>query len=75
MKSEYENLKGQKRKINQDYYSEAETKLESQEQQATRVLAEAQEAQDFEKVAKATSVLSTIAVEENKIATARRKCK
>ena len=25
MKSEYENLKGQSQKINQDYYSEAET--------------------------------------------------
>lgn len=71
MKSEYENLKGQSQKINQDYYSEAETRLESQEQQATRVLAEAQEAQDFEKVAKATSILSTIAVEKNKIATAK----
>ena len=71
MKSEYENLKGKSEKINQDYYAEAATRLESQKAQATRVLAEAQEAQDYEKAAKATSVLSTIAVEENRIRTAR----
>ena len=71
MKSEYENLRGKSEKINQDYYAEAATRLESQKAQATRVLAEAQEAQDFEKAAKATSVLSTIAVEENRIRTAR----
>jgi len=71
MKSEYESLRGKSEKINQDYYAEAETRLQSQKSQATRVLAEAQEAQDFEKAAKATSVLSTIAVEENRIRTAR----
>lgn len=71
MKSEYEALKGKSEKINQDYYAEAETRLESQKQQATRVLAEAQEAQDYDKVAKATSLLSTIAVEENRIKMAK----
>ena len=71
MKSEYEALKGKSEKINQDYYAEAETRLESQKQQATRVLAEAQEAQDYDKAAKATSLLSTIAVEENRIKMAK----
>ena len=71
VKSEYETLKGKSEKINQDYYAEAETRLESQKQQATRVLAEAQEAQDYEKAAKATSLLSTIAVEENRIKMAK----
>lgn len=71
MKSEYETLKGKSEKINQDYYAEAETRLESQKQQATRVLAEAQEAQDYDKAAKATSLLSTIAVEENRIKMAK----
>ena len=72
IQEENKKLKGSKEVTEKNYLTEAESRLSSQRVQATKALTEAQANGDYEKVAKATEILTKIAVEENKIQTQKK---
>ena len=68
LQAENENLKQNSTQINQNYQSEAESRLKAQRAQANAVLKSAYQEQDWDKVTKAQDILDKITVEESKLA-------
>ena len=64
---ENENLKVNSSKLNENYFSEAQSRLSSQRAQANTVLKTAYQDQDWDKVTKAQGILDKITVEESKL--------
>jgi len=64
---ENENLKVNSSKLNENYFSEAQSRLSSQRAQANAVLKTAYQDQDWDKVTKAQGILDKITVEESKL--------
>ena len=64
---ENEQMKRSLQQMSVGYNTEAETRLKSQEEQATKAYAEASEAGDYEKAAKAQQAMAQIAVAKEKI--------
>ena len=67
MQYENEQMKRSLQQMSVGYNTEAETRLKSQEEQATKAYAEASEAGDYEKAAKAQQAMAQIAVAKEKI--------
>jgi len=67
MSEENQHLKTRSSTLDRSYLQEAESRLNSQKQQALAALKNAHEVADYDKVAKAQEVLAKIAVEENKV--------
>ena len=67
MQYENEQMKRSLQQMSVGYNTEAETRLKSQEDQATKAYAEASEAGDYEKAAKAQQAMAQIAVAKEKI--------
>ena len=67
MQYENEQMKRSVQQMSVGYNTEAETRLKSQEEQATKAYAEASEAGDYEKAAKAQQAMAQIAVAKEKI--------
>lgn len=67
IQAENEQIKQRLKQLDQGYVSEYETRVNSQESQAKRALAEAYEAGDYERVADAQTALSQIAIEKERI--------
>ena len=67
MQQENENMKRRLQQMNGAYNNEAENRLKAQEIQATRALQEANEAGDYERVAKAQQALAKIAMAKEKV--------
>jgi len=67
MQQENENMKRRLQQMSGAYNNEAENRLKAQEIQATRALQEANEAGDYERVAKAQQALAKIAVAKEKV--------
>ena len=68
LQAENENLKQSSTQVNQNYQSEAESRLKAQRAQANSVLKSAYQDQDWDKVTKAQDILDKITVEESKLA-------
>ena len=68
LQAENENLKQSSTQVNQNYQSEAESRLKAQRAQANSVLKSAYQDQDWDKVTKAQDILEKITVEESKLA-------
>ena len=68
LQAENENLKQSSTQVNQNYQSEAESRLKAQRAQANSVLKSAYQDQDWDKVTKAQDILDKITVEERKLA-------
>ena len=68
LQAENENLKQSSTQVNQNYQSEAESRLKAQRAQANSVLKSAYQDQDWDKVTKAQDILDKITVEESKMA-------
>jgi len=68
LQAENENLKQNSTQVNQNYQSEAESRLKAQRAQANSVLKSAYQDQDWDKVTKAQDILDKITVEESKLA-------
>ena len=64
LQAENENLKQSSTQVNQNYQSEAESRLKAQRAQANSVLKSAYQDQDWDKVTKAQDILDKITVEE-----------
>ena len=71
LQAENENLKQSSTQVNQNYQSEAESRLKAQRAQANSVLKSAYQDQDWDKVTKAQDILDKITVEESKLANTR----
>jgi len=71
LQAENENLKQNSTQVNQNYQSEAESRLKAQRAQANSVLKSAYQDQDWDKVTKAQDILDKITVEESKLANTR----
>ena len=67
IKKENESMKTRLQQVSAGYNSEAEGRLKSQEAQATRAYAEASEAGDYDRAAKAQQALAQIAVAKDKV--------
>ena len=67
MQQENETMKRRLQQMNGAYNNEAENRLKAQEIQATRALQEANEAGDYERVAKAQQALAKIAMAKEKV--------
>jgi len=67
MQAENQQMRHRLQQLNGAYNNEAETRLNAQEHQATRALQEANEAGDYEKVAKAQQALAKIAMAKEKV--------
>ena len=67
MQYENEQMKRSVQQMSVGFNTEAETRLKSQEEQATKAYAEASEAGDYEKAAKAQQAMAQIAVAKEKI--------
>lgn len=67
MQQENEQMKRRLQEMNGAYNNEAEGRLKAQEIQATRALQEANEAGDYERVAKAQQALAKIAMAKEKV--------
>lgn len=67
MQAENQQMRQRLQQLNGAYNSEAESRLNAQEYQATRALQEANEAGDYEKVAKAQQALAKIAIAKEKV--------
>jgi len=67
MQAENQQMRQRLQQLNGAYNSEAESRLNAQEYQATRALQEANEAGDYEKVAKAQQALAKIAMAKEKV--------
>jgi hypothetical protein len=67
MQQENESMKRRLQQMNGAYNNEAENRLKAQEIQATRALQEANEAGDYERVAKAQQALAKIAMAKEKV--------
>ena len=67
IKKENESMKTRLQQVSTGYNSEAEGRLKAQEAQATRAYAEASEAGDYDRAAKAQQALSQIAVAKDKV--------
>ena len=67
MQAENQQMRQRLQQLNGAYNNEAETRLNAQEYQATRALQEANEAGDYEKVAKAQQALAKIAMAKEKV--------
>ena len=68
LQAENQNLKQSSTQVNQNYQSEAESRLKAQRAQANSVLKSAYQDQDWDKVTKAQDILDKITVEESKLA-------
>ena len=68
---ENNNLKQNSTQLNQNYFSEAQSRLSSQRSQANAVLKTAYQDQDWDKVTKAQGILDKITVEESKLANSK----
>ena len=68
LQAENQNLKQNSTQVNQNYQSEAESRLKAQRAQANSVLKSAYQDQDWDKVTKAQDILDKITVEESKLA-------
>ena len=68
LQNENETLKQSSTQINQNYQSEAESRLKAQRAQANSVLKSAYQDQDWDEVTKAQDILDKITVEESKLA-------
>lgn len=66
-KNENEQLKSRLQQLDQGYVTEYENRVKSQTAQAKKILEEANEAQDHARQAEAQSILSKLAVEEERI--------
>ncbi len=66
-KNENEQLKNRLQQLDQGYVNEYENRVKSQTAQAKKILEEANEAQDHSRQAEAQSILSKLAVEEERI--------
>tara|TARA_R110000772_G_scaffold9113_4_gene30049 strand:+ start:1254 stop:2156 length:903 start_codon:yes stop_codon:yes gene_type:complete len=71
LQAENQNLKQNSTQVNQNYQSEAESRLKAQRAQANSVLKSAYQDQDWDKVTKAQDILDKITVEESKLANTR----
>ena len=67
MQQENEQMKQRLQQMSVGYNSEAENRLKAQEEQATKAYAEASEAGDYEKAAKAQQAMAQIAVAKEKV--------
>ena len=67
IQKENESMKVRLQQVSAGYNSEAEGRLKAQEAQATRAYAEASEAGDYDRAAKAQQALSQIAVAKDKV--------
>tara|TARA_R110002124_G_scaffold125753_2_gene285038 strand:+ start:337 stop:1272 length:936 start_codon:yes stop_codon:yes gene_type:complete len=67
LQNENESLKQNSTKLNENYFSEAQSRLSSQRAQANAVLKTAYQDQDWDKVTKAQGILDKITVEESKL--------
>jgi len=67
IKKENESMKTRLQQVSAGYNSEAEGRLKAQEAQATRAYAEASEAGDYDRAAKAQQALAQIAVAKDKV--------
>ena len=67
VQAENQQMRQRLQQLNGAYNSEAESRLNAQEYQATRALQEANEAGDYEKVAKAQQALAKIAMAKEKV--------
>jgi len=67
VQAENQQMRQRLQQLNGAYNSEAESRLNAQEYQATRALQEANEAGDYEKVAKAQQALAKIAIAKEKV--------
>ena len=67
VQNENENIRQRLKTIDKGYVSEYEGRINSQESQAKRALAEAHEAGDYEKVADAQSAIAQIAIEKERL--------
>lgn len=67
MQAENQQMRQRLQQLNGAYNNEAESRLNAQEYQATRALQEANEAGDYEKVAKAQQALAKIAMAKEKV--------
>jgi hypothetical protein len=67
IQKENESMKVRLQQVSAGYNSEAEGRLKAQEAQATRAYAEASEAGDYDRAAKAPQALSQIAVAKDKV--------
>lgn len=73
MQQENENMKRRLQQMSGAYNNEAESRLKAQEIQATRALQEANEAGDYERVAKAQQALAKIAMAKEKVSAQKAK--
>jgi len=69
VQQENESMKTRLQQVSAGYNSEAESRLKAQEAQATRAYAEASEAGEYERAAKAQQALAQIAVAKEKVRT------
>jgi|TARA_R110002012_G_scaffold24702_1_gene82271 hypothetical protein len=67
LQNENQSLKQNSTKLNENYFSEAQSRLSSQRAQANAVLKTAYQDQDWDKVTKAQGILDKITVEESKL--------
>jgi hypothetical protein len=72
-KNENEQLKSRLQQLDQGYVTEYENRVKSQTAQAKKILEEANEAQDHARQAEAQSILSKLAVEEERIRVQRQR--
>ena len=68
LQTENETLKQNSSQVNQNYQSEAQSRLKSQRAQANSVLKSAYEESNWDKVTKAQDILDKITIEESKLA-------
>jgi hypothetical protein len=67
VKNENESMKSRLAQLDKGYISEFETRISSQEQQARRVLADAHENGDYERMANAQEAIAQIAIEKERL--------